>query len=65
MFKYIFEYTWWQEELILQQKVTKNEIKITQELDKGLVKINFKDSGIGIPENEINQIFSALEKRVH
>ncbi len=36
----------------------KIEIKITQELDKGLVKINFKDSGIGIPENEIHQIFS-------
>ncbi|MFV8465763.1 substrate-binding domain-containing protein [Flavobacterium sp. LB1P62] len=36
----------------------KIEIKIRQEKDKGLVKINFKDSGIGIPEKEINQIFS-------
>ncbi|MBA4320757.1 MAG: AraC family transcriptional regulator, partial [Flavobacterium sp.] len=36
----------------------KIEIKISQEKDKGLVKINFKDSGIGIPEKEINQIFS-------
>lgn len=34
------------------------EIKISQEKNKGLVKINFKDSGIGIPEKEINQIFS-------
>ena len=34
------------------------EIKISQEMDKGLVKINFKDSGIGIPEKEINQIFT-------
>jgi signal transduction histidine kinase/DNA-binding response OmpR family regulator len=34
------------------------EIKISQEKDKGLVKINFKDSGIGIPEKEINQIFN-------
>ncbi|MFV5686496.1 substrate-binding domain-containing protein [Flavobacterium sp. GB2R13] len=36
----------------------KIEIKISQEKDKGLVKINFKDSGIGIPQKEINQIFS-------
>ncbi len=36
----------------------KIEIKISQEKNKGLVKINFKDSGIGIPEKEINQIFS-------
>lgn len=34
------------------------EIKISQEKNKGLVKISFKDSGIGIPEKEINQIFS-------
>lgn len=36
----------------------KIEIKISQEKNKGLVKISFKDSGIGIPEKEINQIFS-------
>jgi signal transduction histidine kinase/DNA-binding response OmpR family regulator len=36
----------------------KIELKISQEKGKGLVKINFKDSGIGIPEKEINQIFS-------
>lgn len=36
----------------------KIQIKISQEKDKGLVKINFKDSGIGIPKKEINQIFS-------
>lgn len=36
----------------------KIEIKISQEKAKGLVKINFKDSGIGIPEKEINQIFT-------
>ncbi|SHF91344.1 monosaccharide ABC transporter substrate-binding protein, CUT2 family [Flavobacterium fluvii] len=34
------------------------EIKISQDKNKGLVKISFKDSGIGIPEKEINQIFS-------
>lgn len=34
------------------------EIKISQEKEKGLVKIVFKDSGIGIPENEINEIFT-------
>jgi signal transduction histidine kinase/DNA-binding response OmpR family regulator len=34
------------------------ELKISQEKNKGLVKISFKDSGIGIPEKEINQIFS-------
>lgn len=34
------------------------EIKISQEKNKGLVKISFKDSGIGIPEKEMNQIFS-------
>jgi signal transduction histidine kinase/DNA-binding response OmpR family regulator len=38
----------------------KIEIKISQEKDQGLVKINFKDSGIGIPEKEINQIFSSF-----
>ncbi|MFV8325920.1 substrate-binding domain-containing protein [Flavobacterium sp. ZS1P14] len=36
----------------------KIELKISQEKGKELVKINFKDSGIGIPEKEINQIFS-------
>ncbi len=36
----------------------KIEIKISQEKVKGLVKISFKDSGIGIPEKEINQIFT-------
>src|SRR3970040_1663423 len=36
----------------------KIELKISQEKNKGLVKISFKDSGIGIPEKEINQIFS-------
>lgn len=36
----------------------KIEIHISQEKDKGLVKISFKDSGIGIPEKEINQIFT-------
>lgn len=36
------------------------EIKISEEKNKGLVKISFKDSGIGIPEKEINQIFSAF-----
>lgn len=34
----------------------KIEIKISTEKDR--VKINFKDSGIGIPEKEINQIFT-------
>lgn len=34
----------------------KIEIKISTEKDR--VKINFKDSGIGIPEKEINQIFN-------
>jgi signal transduction histidine kinase/DNA-binding response OmpR family regulator len=36
----------------------KIEIKISQEKNQGLVKISFKDSGIGILEKEINQIFS-------
>jgi signal transduction histidine kinase/DNA-binding response OmpR family regulator len=36
----------------------KIEIKISTENDKESVKINFKDSGIGIPEQEINQIFN-------
>ncbi|TDD99356.1 substrate-binding domain-containing protein [Flavobacterium cellulosilyticum] len=36
----------------------KIEIKISQDKNKGLVKISFKDSGIGIPEKEINQIFT-------
>lgn len=38
----------------------KIEIRITTEKDIDSVKINFKDSGIGIPENEINQIFTSF-----
>lgn len=36
----------------------KIEVNISQEKNKGLVKISFKDSGIGIPEKEMNQIFT-------
>ncbi|GIZ09249.1 substrate-binding domain-containing protein [Flavobacterium sp. UMI-01] len=36
----------------------KIEIKIIQNSKKGYVQISFKDSGIGIPENEIVKIFT-------
>ncbi|GEC72784.1 sensor histidine kinase [Flavobacterium flevense] len=33
-------------------------VRITQNTKNGFVKISFKDSGIGIPEKEIKQVFS-------
>lgn len=36
----------------------KIEVSINQDREKGLVKINFKDSGIGIPKSEISEIFN-------
>lgn len=35
-------------------------IKISEDKTNNVVKISFKDSGIGIPENELNQVFNAF-----
>lgn len=35
-------------------------IKINEDKTNNVVKISFKDSGIGIPENELNQVFNAF-----
>lgn len=35
-------------------------IKIREDKTNNVVKISFKDSGIGIPENELNQVFKAF-----
>jgi len=35
-------------------------IKIREDKTNNVVKISFKDSGIGIPENELNQVFNAF-----
>ena len=35
-------------------------IKIKEDKTNNVVKISFKDSGIGIPENELNQVFNAF-----
>ncbi|GEL09763.1 monosaccharide ABC transporter substrate-binding protein, CUT2 family [Flavobacterium glycines] len=40
----------------------KIEIKINKNLEKNSVEITFKDSGIGIPKNEINEIFNPFFK---
>lgn len=38
----------------------KISIIIKQDLTKNIVKIHFKDSGIGIPENELKEVFTAF-----
>jgi signal transduction histidine kinase/AraC-like DNA-binding protein len=35
-------------------------VKISEDKTNNVVKISFKDSGIGIPENELNQVFNAF-----
>jgi ABC-type sugar transport system substrate-binding protein/AraC-like DNA-binding protein/nitrogen-specific signal transduction histidine kinase len=38
----------------------KISIIIKEDVTKNIVKIHFKDSGIGIPENELNEVFNAF-----